>query len=173
MKTLRKFPSTINLFILILSSLTVLSFFYINLSSNLTAFGLLFGKNYNQFQLAFLSQVPYPTLGEMFVFSMYFIFCLAIIDVILSLIMFIPSIQRNSFMAILYKTFLMFYGIILIMLASFGIAFLVFYLVTHGFNANNLSPIIMFAGYLTLIPIVQCIFKTTAYNKFKRPNKKI
>lgn len=169
MKKLRKFPHTLNAFILLVSLLTVISFFYISISSKVTAFGLLFGENFSQVQQFFISNSAFPILSSLFVFSMYFIFALAIVDIILNSIMFIPSIQRNAFMAILYKTFLMFYGIILIILAVFGAIFLGFSIFSNGIH-NNLSPLLIFAGYLTLIPLIQSMFKVSAYNNFKRYN---
>lgn len=169
MKVLRKFPTTLNTIILATSMLTVLCFFCFSISSNITAVDLLFGENYNALQQAFITNGTNAVFNGALVFVMYFVFFVAMLDIILNVVMFIPSIQRSAFMAILYKTFLIFYGVILMIFALFGIAYLAVYIMQNSVNINSLPSVAIFACFLTLIPFLQSIFKTTAFHKYKRP----
>ena len=181
MKQERIFPKYLNLAITLVAIATFICVLLINFSeSGLTTAMFLVGDDYQIFQDHFINSVclDYPFMGYLFISVLYAVVFITIIDLILSPIMFIPAVRKNSFMALLYKTFLIFYGIIQILLCIVAIIFSFFYFAycsrsglnaAEFFDAQNNTPV--FA--MLIISIISLAgmggLKLVAYRSYKRP----
>lgn len=168
MKIQRKFPHFLNFLIFAISLATVISFSYVYVFSSVTILEFLFSHDCNAHQLDFLSTISHAHIGQLVIFSLYFIFSLAIMDVVLNLIMTLPGIRNNSFIAICYKTFLIFYAIILLFITLIGALYFFHILLSRQIDISNLHLILTLV-LITAVPFFQSVFKITAYHKYKRP----
>lgn len=181
MKQERVFPKYLNLAITLVAIATFICVLFVHFSeSGLKTVMFLVGDDYQVFQDHFINTtcLDYPFMGYLFIVVLYAVMFITLIDLIISPLMFIPAVRKNSFMALLYKTFLIFYGIIQILLCILAIIFSFFYFaycsrsglsVAEFFDAQNNAPIfaILIISILSLGAMGG--LKLVTYRNYKRP----
>lgn len=182
MKQERIFPKYLNLSILIMSALTILLMAVLHFGAEgTTAWNFLLGENHQLLQTAFIKTTcaGFNFLGYAFIYILYAMLFLSMIDIFLCLIMLIPAIRRNYFMALLYKTFLIFFGFFTLLCYLLTLIFMIAYFVSVGkagvsfgdfFTSEQSSnPIFWITISMFFITAIISMIKLMAYKNYRRP----
>ena len=182
MKQERVFPKFLNLAILLISIATILCFAIFHFGAeNTTAWDFLLGSNYESLQAGFISGIcaNFKFFGYCFIYILYASLFLAFIDIFLCIIMFIPSIRKNSFMALLYKTFLIVFGFFGLLCYLLTLVFMILYFVAVGkagisfrdffTTAQQSQPIFWITIIMFVITASIAMIKLMAYKNYSRP----
>ena len=182
MKQERVFPKYLNLTILLFSIVTIILMAVLHFGvEGTTAWKFLLGENHQILQTEFIktSCTNFSFFGYAFIYILYAMLFLSLIDIFLCLIMFIPSIRRNYFMALLYKTFLIFFGAFQLLCYLFTLTFMVIYFVSVGragvsfvdffTSLQTAKPIFWISISMFFLTVIISMTKLMAYRNFKRP----
>lgn len=182
MKQERIFPKYLNLAILLFSVVTILLMVFLHFGvEGTTAWNFLLGENHQVIQTEFIktSCAGFSFFGYAFIYILYTMLFLSMIDIFLSLIMFIPTIRKNYFMALLYKTFLVFFGVFQFLCYLLTLIFMIIYFVAMG-NAGisftdfftieqSTKPIFWITISMFFLTVIISMTKIMAYRNYRRP----
>jgi len=182
MKQERIFPTYLNLSILIISVVTILLMAILNFGAEgTTAWNFLLGANYESLQAEFIATTcaNFKFFGYCIIYILYSMLFLSLIDIFLCLIMLIPSIRKNSFMALLYKTFLIFFGFFELLCYLFTLVFMILYFVAFGSAGVSIgdfftslqieNPVFWISIVTFLVTASISMAKLMAYKNYRRP----
>ena len=146
-----------------------------------TAWNFLLGSSHESLQANFIATTcaGFSFIGYCFIYVLYSILILSMIDIALCLVMLIPTIRKNFFMALLYKTFLIFFGFFELLCYLITLVFMILYFVSVGragvsigdfFTSIQVSNPVLWITLITFfITVVISMVKLMAYRNYKRP----
>ena len=149
-------------------------------AKGITAWDFLLGNNHQALQESFIvtTCASFKFFGYCYIYILYSLLFLSMIDIFLGLIMMIPGIRRNSFMALLYKTFLIVFGFYQLVCYLVTIVFMILYFVAMGktgisfeefFTSQSQNPVFWLTLVTFFILAIISMVKLMSYKNYSRP----